>query len=272
MLIIGLTGSIATGKSSVSAVLSREPFSLPIIDADILARRVVAPGTRGYAKILSHFAVTTPDLLLPISEYTLEDRALGAPLNRAALGRRVFGDSEERKKDRAILNGIVHPAVRKEILKNILCAYLKGNWAVVLDVPLLFEAGLDVLCGAVIVVAIHDPEIQVKRLMERDGHLSRAEAEDRIRSQVDVREKVKRCLERGEGRGEVIWNDNGMEELSHEINKVISSLKKKSPIWWNWILLLCPPLAASVVIWNFFSLKLINRRWEKNQLENKSNR
>ena len=68
MLLLGLTGSIATGKSTVSSVLSNAPYKIPIIDADVLARRVVEPGTPGYKKIVAHFSSTTPDLLLPPSE------------------------------------------------------------------------------------------------------------------------------------------------------------------------------------------------------------
>ena len=111
MLLIGLTGSIATGKSTVSSLLSQAPYSLPVIDADLLARKVVEPGTPGYAAIVSYFGPSTPDLLLSSEP--------GAPLNRPALGRRVFGDDEQRRKDRAVLNGIVHPAVRKEMFKAV---------------------------------------------------------------------------------------------------------------------------------------------------------
>lgn len=269
MLILGLTGSIATGKSSVSTILAQAPFSLPIIDADVLARQVVAPETPGYAQIVAHFLPTTPDLLLPPSDPAAPAGA--APLNRAALGRRVFGDSAERQRDRAILNAIVHPAVRREIVKAVLGAYLRGAWAVVLDVPLLFESGLDLLCGTVIVVAIRDPEVQIKRLMERDQHLSRAEAEDRVRSQSDVRAKAKRCLARGAGRGEVIWNDRGKEELRLEIEEIMAKVKKASPTWWNWLLLLCPPMAALVGLWNYFRAFLAHREWKKHELQAKAN-
>merc|ERR1712093_845732 len=161
MLLLGLTGSIATGKSTVSSILSAPPYSLPIIDADILARRVVEPGSAGYAKILAHFQPSTPDLLLPFPDDATYDRSKGAPLNRPALGRRVFGDSED---------------VRREMYKELLKCYLRGCWAVVLDVPLLFESSLDVLCGTVMVVAVRDPEIQMKRLMDRDSHLTREDA------------------------------------------------------------------------------------------------
>ncbi|KAB5570277.1 dephospho-CoA kinase [Coniochaeta sp. 2T2.1] len=193
MLLIGLTGSIATGKSTVSSILSSPPYSLPIIDADVLAREVVEPGTPGYNAIVSYFLPSTPDLLVP-SGPDMPERGptgKGRALNRPALGRRVFGTDEQRRKDRAVLNGIVHPAVRKEMYKGILRAYVRGNWGVVLDVPLLFEAGLDRMCGTVMVVAVKDPKVQMDRLRKRDPHLSETEAEDRVRSQGDVRDKAK---------------------------------------------------------------------------------
>ncbi|KAL8884759.1 MAG: hypothetical protein Q9215_007258, partial [Flavoplaca cf. flavocitrina] len=139
MLLIGLTGSLATGKSTVSTLLSQSPYNLPIIDADVLAREVVEPGTPGYNNILKHFQSTTPDLLLQSP-----NERKGRPLNRAALGRRVFGSTPSRQRDRKILNSIVHPAVRWAIAKSILYHYLCGQWAVVLDIPLLYDSRLDI--------------------------------------------------------------------------------------------------------------------------------
>ncbi|KAL8828898.1 MAG: hypothetical protein Q9170_006397, partial [Blastenia crenularia] len=161
MLLLALTGSLATGKSTVSTILSQPPHSLPIIDADLLARRVVEPGTRGYNLIVQHFSATTPDLLLPPPEtpssdpsneknnaHNNKDKAPLRPLNRAALGRRVFGSSPERVRDRKKLNSIVHPAVRWAMLKLIVYYFLLGHWAVVLDIPLLYDSGLDVFTPA----------------------------------------------------------------------------------------------------------------------------
>lgn len=270
MLLLGLTGSIATGKSTVSSILSAPPYSLPIIDADILARRVVEPGSAGYAKILAHFQPSTPDLLLPFPDDATYDRSKGAPLNRPALGRRVFGDSEERRRDRAVLNGIVHPAVRREMYKELLKCYLRGCWAVVLDVPLLFESSLDVLCGTVMVVAVRDPEIQMKRLMDRDSHLTREDAENRVGSQGDVREKAKRCEARGPGRGVVVWNDKGKEELKGELERVMKEVSRASPRWWAWLLLLCPPLAGFAGLWNYWRGLVINKKWKEGELQAKA--
>jgi dephospho-CoA kinase len=267
MLLLGLTGSIATGKSTVSAILSKPPYSLPVIDADLLARKVVEPGTAAYNKIVAHFSSTTPDLLLTDAPH---DKSKGAPLNRPALGRRVFGDSEERKRDRGVLNGIVHPAVRREMYKQLLYCYLKGYWAVVLDVPLLFESGLDVLCGTVMVVAVSDPAMQMKRLRERDPHLTAEDAENRVKSQGDVREKARRCEARGKGLGVVVLNDGDKEDLKRELGNVMMEIRRRSPQWWAWLLLLCPPLGGLVSAWSYYRAVALNRRWKEKELQAKA--
>jgi dephospho-CoA kinase len=272
MLLLGLTGSIATGKSTVSSILSQAPYSLPIIDADVLARKVVEPGTAGYKKIVAHFGPTTPDLLLepPSTPDPSVDFSKGAPLNRPALGRRVFGDSEEKKRDRAVLNGIIHPAVWWEMYKQLLSCYLRGCWAVVLDVPLLFESGIDAICGTVLVVAVTDPAIQMRRLRERDSHLTAEDAENRVRSQGDVRDKARRCEARGPGAGVVIWNDGGKEDLKKEVDRVMKEISRASPRWWAWLLLLCPPLAGLAGVWNLYRGQMMNRKWKEQELQAKA--
>lgn len=265
MLLIGLTGSIATGKSTVSSLLSSPPYNLPIIDADLLARKVVEPGTPGYKAIVDYFDPTTPDLLLP-EEVTGQ----GRPLNRPVLGRRVFGDSEERKRDRAVLNGIVHPAVRWEMYRALLWYYIHGHWAVALDVPLLFESGLDALCGTVIVVGVKDPVVQMRRLRERDPHLSPEDAENRVNSQGDVLGKVERAEYRGttNARGVIVWNDGNKDELEKEIQKAIGRIGESSPRWWAWVLLLVPPLGVGAAAWNL----AVNYRSRKQWTEKRSHK
>lgn len=264
MLLIGLTGSIATGKSTVASILTAPPYNLPIIDADLLARQVVAPGTRGYAEIVEYFGkkIGMEDLFLelepepkPESKPEVEGRGKDAvsasstanatlaasstsslndkngkqpipslrPLNRAALGRRVFGPSPSAQRDRKVLNRITHPRVRLAMLRLILYYYIMGHWAVVLDIPLLFESGLDIFCGGVIMVAVRDPEVQMRRLLDRDRGkgLGRKEAENRVLSQGRVQDKVGRTRERGVGRGVVVWNDEGLGELRGEVERAV---------------------------------------------------
>jgi dephospho-CoA kinase len=134
--VVGLTGGIATGKSTVSSLLSSR-HHLPIIDADILARDAIAPGSPGFRKVVAHFGA---------------DRILNADgsLNRSALGDIIFRDPNERQ----FLNGIIHPAVRRMMFMGVLRAWLRGEWCVVLDVPLLIEASLWKWVGEVMVVFV----------------------------------------------------------------------------------------------------------------------
>ncbi|KAH0834454.1 dephospho-CoA kinase [Fonsecaea monophora] len=278
MLVIGLTGSIATGKSTCAQILSSPPHSLPLVDADLLARKAVEPGTWGYRRIVATFGPTTPDLLLPASDPQCggnEDgpNGKGRPLNRPALGRRVFGNTEERIRDRKKLNAIVHPAVRFLMARAMLYYYFRGYWAVLVDVPLLFESGLDIFCSTVIVVAVSDPAIQMQRLRERDPHLSPEDAENRVKSQVDVREKAARCERRNNGKpnagkGYVLYNDGDKDDLKLQIADVMAKIKSQSPRWWSLLLLVCPPLMATVasweVLWSWYARrKTIKERGEE---------
>jgi dephospho-CoA kinase len=264
MLLLGLTGSIATGKSTVSLLLSRPPYSLPVIDADVIARQVVEPGTAGYHAIVKYFLPTTPDLLLP------DATPKGRPLNRPALGRRVFGSGEQRDRDRKALNGIVHPAVRREMYRQMIWAYLKGNWAVVLDIPLLYESGWERYCGTILVVGVSDPKIQIQRLQARDAHLSDEDARNRVISQGDVREKAERCLRRGPGRGVVVWNDGGREELEKKIGSVMDEVRKASPLWWSALLWVLPPLGAAAAALSWWKMRKVQLAWTEEKRKEKA--
>jgi dephospho-CoA kinase len=131
-IVIGLTGGIATGKSTVSKQLVAR--GIPVIDADILARDVVRPGTRTLNKVVSTFG----------SDILKED----GTLDRPKLGSIVFQDEEQRRK----LNAIIHPAVRWAMALSILKFWLRGERVCVLDVPLLIETKIYQWVGRVVVV------------------------------------------------------------------------------------------------------------------------
>jgi len=272
MLLLGLTGSIATGKSSVSNILRAPPYNLPIIDADVLARKVVEPGTSGYRKVLNYLASSTPDLLQSASECGGENgpNGLGRPLNRPALGRRVFGNEPEKQKDRAALGKIIHPAVKWEMYKLMLKCYVTGCWAVVLDIPLLFESGWETLCGTILVVAVTEPELQMERLRARDEHLSAEDARNRVESQVDVREKARRALRRGKGAGVVVWNDGDKDDLKREVDRVMRDVSAKSPRWWAWLLLLSPAFGGMAGLYSFVRSWLVQRSWQAEKQREKA--
>lgn len=167
---IGLTGGIASGKSSVGRLLG-ERWGLPVLDADVYAREALAPGTPATAAVLARHgaAVQSP---APTG---------AASLDRAALGRIVFADPVEQR----WLEQLVHPIVRRRFDAEL--PMLRAAPAVVLMIPLLFEAGLEGLCSEVWLVDCDEAE-QLARLMARD-QCSEADARARIAAQWPLASK-----------------------------------------------------------------------------------
>lgn len=165
--VIGLTGGIASGKSTVSGML-RE-LGVDVIDADAIAREVVEPGTPGLAEVSRRF----PGVL-----------GTDGRLDRAKLGARIFFDPQER----AALNAILHPLIQEAFRRRTAALEHAGKPLVVYDAALLIENGLHRQMDAVVVVNAPE-DVQRRRLMERNG-LTREEADARLASQVPLRDKV----------------------------------------------------------------------------------
>ncbi|KAI0636590.1 CoaE-domain-containing protein [Trametes polyzona] len=219
MLVVGLTGGIATGKSTVSSLL--RAHGVPIVDADVLARKVVEPGTPALAQIAAAFG---PSVL----------RADGT-LDRAALGALVFADAARR----AALNAIVHPAVRREMAWAVLRCWWRGERVCVLDVPLLIEGGLWKWVAKVVVVYC-SAEIQLQRLMKRDNS-SREDALSRLNAQLPIAEKVQYA-------DIVIDNSGSLQDLERQVDQLVQRLEKEAG--WSWRLSwLIPPLGVASAIW-----------------------
>jgi dephospho-CoA kinase len=164
MRVIGLTGGIATGKSTVGQLL-QEHHGLPVLDADLFARQALAPGTEAARAVLERYGT----------------------LDRPALGHIVFGDPAERH----WLEQLVHPLVRQRFDQELTSLAEEpvgaGQSAVVLMIPLLFEAGLEGLCSEVWLVDC-DEHQQLARLMARNG-LTQAEAQGRTNAQWPLEHK-----------------------------------------------------------------------------------
>ena len=172
MLLVGLTGGVATGKSTVARMFQR--CGAEMIDADALAREVVQPGKPAWRDILERYgrSVLQPD----------------RTLNRHALADIVFGHSREL----AALNAIVHPRVarlQRRLVREI--GRKDPNAVVIYDVPLLFEAGLEARVNRIIVVSA-DRRTQIERLQRRNG-MTRTAALRRIRSQWPLSKKTRRA-------------------------------------------------------------------------------
>ncbi|MBX3326513.1 MAG: dephospho-CoA kinase [Nitrospira sp.] len=172
MILIGLTGGVATGKSTV-AKMFKECGAI-VIDADALAREVVRPGKPAWREIRRRFGQSILNA----------DRTI----NRQALGSLVFNNPMQRR----VLERIVHPRVAREQIKLTREATRNDRHAVVIyDVPLLFETGIDKRVQKTIVVTA-DQNTQIVRLKKRNG-LTRAEALRRIRSQMPLTQKIRRA-------------------------------------------------------------------------------
>ncbi len=196
MLIVGLTGNIAAGKSAVAARLAS--LGAPIVDADVLAREAVAPGSAALAAIAARFGQ--------------QMLASDGTLDRAALRQLVFRDDAARE----ALNAIVHPEVAR--LRDEAIARLRAAGAaiVICDIPLLFETGLDAQMDRIVLVD-SSTEIRRERLM-RDRGLSAAEADAMIAAQMPVERK--RPLAHY-----VIENDGTRDELDAQVDALWAALR-----------------------------------------------
>jgi len=237
MLVVGLTGGIASGKSTVSKLLTTQ-HHLPLIDADLLAREVIAPGTSGYTLVLKHFG---PDRIL------LSD---GVTLDRAAIGDIVFRDADERR----WLNSVIHPRVRREMVRRLVGYWLKGEWCVVVDVPLLIEAGLWKWVGEIVVVYVNE-KLQLSRLLARpsDPPLTPDQASSRISSQLPLSSKLIYATS-------VLDNSGTPTDLAGQVDRLVSKWRAqqggKSGWWWRvcWLL---PPVGLVAG-----GLCLVRRWWK----------
>ncbi|KAK7043022.1 Dephospho-CoA kinase cab5 [Paramarasmius palmivorus] len=202
---LGLTGGIATGKSTVSSLLQTK-HHIPLIDADILARKVVEPGTPALKRIVSAFG---SDILLP-----------DGTLDRKKLGSIIFNDEKKRK----TLNGIVHPAVRWAMFKEVVKCWLGGEKMCVLDIPLLVESKLWRWVWGVVLVYC-PRETQLRRLMARDNS-SEEEASSRLNSQLPIDDKLGYA-------DEVIDNSGSREELETKVDALVIKLEKQAGLTWK---------------------------------------
>ena len=184
--VIGLTGTIASGKSTVSDLFRK--IGVPVVDADAIAAELLSPGTAVLDKIAETFG---SQMILPDGRY-----------DRKRMGALVSADSGAREK----LNGIVHPAIRKAVRQKI--SAIKDAPAVIYDCPLLIEIGDDRTVDTVLLVTVPH-EVRMQRLMDRDG-FTEEEALGRIGMQMADSEKLAHA-------DYVIQNDGTFKELEEKV-------------------------------------------------------
>ena len=199
MIIIGLTGGIASGKSTVSAYLKQN--NIPVIDCDEESRHVLDKGTNGYKLALELF-----------SEDILDENK---NINRKKVASIVFEDKSLLQK----LNSIIHPEVINKTHELLAKYESEGFDIAVIDAPLLIEAGMHKLCNELWVVYT-SPDVQIKRAMARDGATYEQVAQ-RIKNQSSIEEK-KKLADR------LISNDGTHDELYSAIDKILNEIKRKN--------------------------------------------
>lgn len=191
-----LSGGIASGKSTVAKMI--EARGGHVIDADIIAREVVEPGTEGLQEIVEHFgdAILHPD----------------GTLDREALGQRVFGDDTARE----TLNGILHPKIFMRSLQHMQDALATDRRPIFYDAALLVESGSYTNFEGLVIVAA-DPEVQRQRIMQRN-QLSQDAAQQRIDAQWPIEKKIAVA-------DHVLWNNGSLEELEQSVEKLLKTLE-----------------------------------------------
>ncbi|WP_026832349.1 MULTISPECIES: dephospho-CoA kinase [Exiguobacterium] len=193
---VGLTGGIATGKSTVSAYLKQQ--DIPVIDADLVARQVIEPTGLAYPEVKAAFPTAFID----------------GQLVRSKLGDIIFHDNEKR----LLLNKLMHPKIREQMLELASQYEQSGHSLIVFDIPLLLEGDWKQLVDQVVVVYCN-ASLQKERLMERN-QLSAEEAQARIDSQLDIEQK-KRLADH------VLWNEGKREALYQQIDTWLKSVQDK---------------------------------------------
>lgn len=199
MLIVGLTGGIASGKSTIADMFKKE--GAYIIDIDMISRDVVKPGKPAWQEVVHIFG----------KEVLNEDQTL----NRKKVGDIVFSNVEKRKK----LEEIIHPKITAEKLMKINGIAKKDNQAIVIiDIPLLIETDKQDTVEKVVLVYT-SPQGQIERLVKRDG-LSLEDAHKRLTSQIQMENKKKFAHY-------IINNEEPLEEIQKKVKEIFRELKKE---------------------------------------------
>ncbi|XP_042901533.1 dephospho-CoA kinase isoform X2 [Parasteatoda tepidariorum] len=220
MFLVGLTGGIATGKSSVVAIL--RSLGIEVIDADVIAREVVEPGKTATKKIRKEFgdAVFNSD----------------GTLNRQKMGQIVFSQPDKRR----LLNSFTHPEIYKSIMWKCLKLFFLGHQFTVIDLPLLYESGKMVKYLHKTVVVSCEPDQQLQRLMVRDS-ISEEDALARIKSQMSLTEKVSRA-------DFVIRNEGEKASTTQQVEEVVKQLRLLRTHWkYRFVVLGCCLVTVTVL-------------------------
>lgn len=209
MFLVGLTGGIGTGKSTVVKMLKE--FDVDVIDADIIARQIVEPGMKAHRRIREEFGD--------------EVFQQNGQIDRAKLANIIFKNKEKRK----LLDRITHPEVYKEIFRQCFWAAFKGTQFIILDLPLLFESGYMLKFLHKIIVVKCGNQQQIDRLINRNNY-SIEEAQTRINAQMSIELKCQLAHY-------VIDNSESLDHTKNQVKQIVLELKKSKAHWKTRIIL-----------------------------------
>ncbi|KAF7491443.1 Dephospho-CoA kinase domain-containing protein [Sarcoptes scabiei] len=226
MYLIGLTGSIGTGKSTISDYLVSK--NIPVIDADQIARDVVKPRTKCWEAIRKHF---TNEVILPDGQ-----------LDRKKLASIIFNNPSERK----LLNSITHPEIQKRTLLRIIYHFLTFQSFVVLDIPLLFEESIFRRYLSYIIVVKCNSDEQMKRIKLRNGWNDQ-EVRSRIASQMSIEKKCSLA-------DYVIDNDGSISHSYQQLQTIIDNLRYPISFWILRSILILPMVQFCFYCTNLFNI------------------
>ena len=239
MSLIGLTGGIGSGKSTVCKLLIESGYE--VIDSDQIAREVVQQGQPAYQQIVRVFG-----------DSIIDDKTKA--IDRPKLAAVVFSDDQKRKQ----LNAITHPAIYREIFKRIIRLMVRQERLIFIDLPLLFESGYMVKFLSKIVVVSCVRETQIRRIIARNGYTAE-EAEQRLNAQMSLEEKCRRA-------DRVLHNEGNLETLRVQVRQLLLDLEQQRGYWKTrfvfWVTLLG---AASVLGLSVYKLaQLFRSFWLEN--------
>ncbi|GAB6026767.1 hypothetical protein CHUAL_013266 [Chamberlinius hualienensis] len=202
MFLVGLTGGIASGKSTVAYELHK--LGVVVLDADVIARQVVEPGKKAWKKISKAFPEAIKD---------------SGEIDREKLGQIIFSDASKRK----LLDHITHPEIYKTMFWEAVTLLLKGEKFIVLDLPLLFESGVVLDYLHKIIVVTCNEEQQIERLCHRNA-LNKEDALRRIKAQMPLEEKCKKAQF-------IINNSGSLSETKSQAQSIYQVLRQSKQHW-----------------------------------------